>query len=80
MPSSVTPYSVSKIRCPSAVAPAWLPMAGTTNGRAPTSCNTAHAARTTSAMQSMPRLPQVTATGAPCGIWLSTSFHKYDNV
>jgi len=48
-----------------AVALPWLPMAATTNGWAPAWESAWQAPRAASAMRSMPRLPQVTATRAP---------------
>src|SRR5439155_1394593 len=52
-------------RCPSTVAPPWLPMAGTMNGRAPASFRTPTSVRTTRARFVMPRLPTPMATVAP---------------
>ena len=45
MLSSVTLYPASISSCPCAVAPAWLPIAGMMNGRAPHSLSTSHMVR-----------------------------------
>ena len=65
MVASVMPYCSSTERCPSAVAPPWLPMAGKTNGRAPCALSQSTVARTMTAMLAMPRLPAPTATVSP---------------
>ena len=63
--ASVMPYDSSSRRCPSAVPPPWLPMAGTTNGSAPRPSRCSTIARVIAAMLAMPRLPAVTATLCP---------------
>ena len=63
--SSVTPRLASISSWPSAVAPPCDPMAGTTNGSAPSSRSHAPASRTTSGLSWMPRLPAVSATRIP---------------
>src|SRR4051794_18887154 len=63
--SSVMPSSSSMPRCPSAVAPPWLPIAGTTNGSAPRSRRPSMVPRRTSTRPVSPRLPAPTATVMP---------------
>ena len=57
---------------PSAVAPPWLPMAGTTNTSAPAARTAVTAARVTSAIRSIPRLPTARQTRWPGRIVPST--------
>ena len=63
--SAVTPRSRSTARCPSAVAPPWLPMHGATKGSPPASRTAATAARRTAGRSAMPLLPAVIPTRAP---------------
>ena len=63
--ASVMPYDSTTRRCPSAVPPPWLPIAGTMNGRAPSPLRCSTIARVIAAMSAMPRLPAVTATVWP---------------
>ena len=63
--SSVMPSSASIARWPSAVAPPWLPIAGTTNGSAPSSRSPAIVPRSSSTRPVRPRLPAPTATVIP---------------
>ena len=62
---SVMPSSPSISIWPSAVALPWLPMAGITNGSAPSARTSSPMARMTRAMLAMPRLPAVIAMRAP---------------
>jgi hypothetical protein len=52
-------------RCPSAVAPPWLPMVGTINGWSANDFNSSTTARLMRSTLAMPRLPAVTATVCP---------------
>src|SRR4051812_10356420 len=62
---SVIPRSANIWTWPSAVAPPWEPIAGTTNGSAPTERSQSPAARSTAGLSWMPRLPAVIATLMP---------------
>ena len=64
------PYSARTARWPSTVAPPWLPIAGTTNGSAPTARSSSATVRMTVWMSAMPRLPAVIATRCPGAILL----------
>src|SRR5918994_1053296 len=66
--SSVTPRLRRISTCPSAVAPPWLPIDGTTNGEAPASFRIRTSERRTSSIPATPRLPAVIATSAPGSI------------
>ena len=63
--SSVMPSEWSIFSWPSAVAPPWLPIAGTTNGSAPRSRSPPIAPRVSSTRLLSPRLPAPTATVMP---------------
>ena len=63
--SAVMPSLASVASWPSAVAPPWLPIAGTTNGAAPRSRSPAMAPRSSSTCAVKPRLPAPTATVIP---------------
>ena len=63
--AGVIPYPARTASWPSAVAPPWLPMAGTMNTSAPASCSRSTTALTTSSMRSMPRLPAATQARVP---------------
>ena len=63
--ASVTPRCASMPAWPSAVAPPWLPIAGTMNGAKSRCLRWRTAAATTFGMWAMPRLPTATATLAP---------------
>ena len=60
--SSVMPKSARIFFCPSACAPAWLPMAGMMNGSAPCSRTTSQTVRTMSAMFAISREPAAMQT------------------
>jgi len=62
---SVTPSWARTLICPSAVAPPWLPMAGTMKGRAPRSRTSRAMARTSAGRSASPRLPTVSAMLMP---------------
>ena len=62
---SVTPYPASTSRWPSAVAPPWLPMAGTITGSAPRARSHRTSVAAISPMRSTPRLPMAKATRLP---------------
>ena len=62
---SVTPSPASSAFWPSAVAPPWLPMAGTTKGSAPQARTRAAMAATRTGSSAMPRLPTLRATRMP---------------
>src|SRR5918995_4044107 len=66
--SSVTPRLRRISTCPSAVAPPWLPMAGTMKGEAPASFKIWTSERRTLSIPATPRLPAVIATCAPGSI------------
>ena len=61
----VMPYEARTSSCPAAVAPPWLPIAGTMNTEAPAWRTRSTAAVTTSSMRSMPRLPAARQTRIP---------------
>ncbi len=63
--SAVTPSRCSTAAWPSAVAPPWLPMAGTISGCAPSALIRLQTARTMTPSWSIPRLPTPTATRSP---------------
>ncbi len=63
--ASVTPRWASTPAWPSAVAPPWLPIAGTMKGSKPRCFRCRTAAATTFGMWAMPRLPTATATLDP---------------
>ncbi len=63
--SAVTPRCSSIARWPSAVAPPWLPIAGTTNGSAPSERSPLIDPRSSSTRRDSPRLPAPTATVMP---------------
>jgi hypothetical protein len=65
MASSVMPNDSSIARWPSAFAPPWLPMAGTTNGSAPSSRKPLMTPRMSATRSVRPRLPPPTATVIP---------------
>ena len=62
---SAKPYAARTSRWPSAVAPPWLPMAGTRNGMAPWARTQATIRATTVVRSLMPREPMVIATSLP---------------
>src|SRR5215207_897803 len=66
--SSVTPRLRRISTCPSAVAPPWLPIAGTMKGFAPASFRIWTSERKISSIPEIPRLPAVIATSAPASI------------
>src|SRR5215213_6928813 len=63
--SSVTPRLRRISTCPSAVAPPWLPIAGTRKGLAPASFRISTSERRMASIPAIPRLPAVIATSAP---------------
>ena len=63
--SSVTPRLSSISTCPSAVAPPWLPIAGTMKGSAPISLRTETSPRRIPSISATPLLPAVSATLMP---------------
>ncbi len=63
--SSVTPKDSRISTCPSAVAPPWLPIAGTIKGSAPISLRVATMERRISCISAIPLLPAVSATLMP---------------
>lgn len=65
MASSVIPKPASISFCPSAVAPPWLPMAGTMNGSAPRRFTASTTALVMMSTLRIPRLPAVMAMIMP---------------
>ena len=63
--SGVIPYAARTSTCPWAVAPPWLPIAGTMKTDAPASWRRSTTARTTWSIRSIPRLPAATQARAP---------------
>ena len=63
--SSVIPKLERIIRCPSAVEPPWLPIAGIIKGLHPSSFGKSHTVLIVNAMLATPRLPAVTAIDIP---------------
>ena len=63
--SGVIPSVASVSRCPSGVAPPWLPIAGKTNGSSPRDWSSETIASRTAGRSSMPRLPAVMPTVLP---------------
>ena len=70
--SGVIPNPARTSIWPFAVAPPWLPIAGTINGLAPACFNKPAISRRINAKLAMPRLPAVTATESP-GLTRSSS-------
>src|SRR5919199_1828322 len=66
--SSVMPRLARISTCPSAVAPPWLPIAGTMKGLAPASLSIRTSERSTPSMPEIPRLPAVIAISMPGSI------------
>jgi hypothetical protein len=66
--SSVTPRLRRISTCPSAVAPPWLPIAGTIKGEAPASFRISTRERKIPSIPAIPRLPAVIATSDPDSI------------
>ncbi len=62
---SVIPNVANTPVCPAAVAPPWLPMAGTTNGLASSSSTTSTIAFAAGTRSVIPRLPNAIATESP---------------
>ena len=62
---SSMPRSARSARCPAAVPPPWLPIAGKMKGMPPRSRTAATTARNTCGIAAMPRLPAVMAISSP---------------